>query len=98
MEVQDYSYLRQQQRWRDPEAGLIIDGADNLYGTTSSGGTHGYGTVFELLPGAGGSWSEKLLHSFNAGGTDGYNPAANLTMDGSGNLYGLRSRAAPHPP
>ena len=98
MEVQDHSYLQKQQRWGISRSWLIIDGAGNLYGTTSSGGTHGYGTVFELLPGAGGSWSEKLLHSFNAGGTDGYNPAANLTMDGSGNLYGLRSRAAPHPP
>jgi uncharacterized repeat protein (TIGR03803 family) len=71
-----------------PEAGLITDGAGNLYGTTSSGGTHGYGTVFELSPATGGSWSEKLLHSFNVGGTDGFTPAASLVMDGSGNIYG----------
>jgi uncharacterized repeat protein (TIGR03803 family) len=31
-----------------PEAGLIFDGAGNLYGTTVWGGTYGQGTVFEL--------------------------------------------------
>ncbi len=33
-----------------PAAGLIIDGKGNLYGTTSSGGLHGRGTVFKLTP------------------------------------------------
>ena len=34
-----------------PQAGLIQDGAGNLYGTTSMGGANGSGgTVFELLP------------------------------------------------
>ena len=36
-----------------PEAGLIIDAAGNLYGTTNEGGTYNYGTVFELTPAAG---------------------------------------------
>ena len=31
-----------------PQAGLIADAAGNLYGTTSSGGLYGGGTVFEL--------------------------------------------------
>ncbi len=33
-----------------PYAGLIFDHAGNLYGTTEYGGTHNYGTVFELTP------------------------------------------------
>ena len=33
-----------------PYGGLIADSAGNLYGTTSSGGANGYGTVFELSP------------------------------------------------
>jgi uncharacterized repeat protein (TIGR03803 family) len=37
-----------------PYASLIIDTAGNLYGTTSSGGADGFGTVFELTPKAGG--------------------------------------------
>jgi len=33
-----------------PIAGLIIDATGNLFGTTYSGGTYGYGTVFEIKP------------------------------------------------
>jgi uncharacterized repeat protein (TIGR03803 family) len=29
---------------------VILDAAGNLYGTTSAGGTYGYGTVFEITP------------------------------------------------
>ena len=33
-----------------PYAGVILDGAGNLYGTTSYGGSLGLGTVFEVTP------------------------------------------------
>jgi len=69
-----------------PLAGLIIDGAGNLYGTTQQGGSKGHGTAFEMIPGAGGKWKEKVLHSF--GRKDGSDPAAALIMDAAGNLYG----------
>ena len=39
----------------NPQAGLIIDAADNLYGTTYQGGIHNLGTVFELTPRQGES-------------------------------------------
>ena len=67
----------------NPQAGLILDGSGNLYGTTERGGAFGYGTVFELTPGSG---TITTLASFN--GNDGANPFAGLVMDGSGNLYG----------
>ena len=69
-----------------PEAGLIFDAAGNLYGTTSYGGAHGGGTVFELAPDGQGGWHETVLHSFNF--RDGRLPAAGLTFDFAGNLYG----------
>ena len=72
----------------NPYAGLIFDAAGNLYGTTSGGGTSSDGTVFELTPAAGGTWTEKVLHSFNQNGTDGYEPFAGLIFDAAGNLYG----------
>lgn len=75
-----------------PRANLIEDSSGNFYGTTYLGGAKSDGTVFELSPKSGGGWTETILHSFNPvvifGSTDGANPAAGLTRDSSGNLYG----------
>lgn len=71
-----------------PAAGLIFDAAGNLYGTTAEGGAYDYGTVFELRPSSGGSWTERVLHSFGDGNNDGVNPNSSLTLDAAGNLYG----------
>lgn len=79
----------------DPQAGLIIDGSGNLYGTTFYGGANfcpnqnaPCGTVFEISPGAGGTWTETVLHNFSDNGTDGFLPPSPLTFDALGNLYG----------
>ena len=80
-----------------PFGTLIFDAAGNLYGTTLYGGTYGYGTVFELTPGAGGGWTETVLHNFGYG-KDGAVPYAGLIFDAAGNLYGttdLRRRLRP---
>jgi uncharacterized repeat protein (TIGR03803 family) len=73
-----------------PEAGLIMDAAGNLYGTTEDGGAHElWGTVFELIPNAAKTaWTQRVLHSFGAYAEDGLTPFAGLIMDKSGNLYG----------
>jgi uncharacterized repeat protein (TIGR03803 family) len=68
-----------------PIGGVTLDAAGNLYGTTSSGGSYGYGTVFSLL--AGSKWMEHILHNFQ-NATDGTNPYAGLVADAAGNLYG----------
>jgi uncharacterized repeat protein (TIGR03803 family) len=72
-----------------PEGGLVMDAGGNLYGTTDWGGGYGYGTVFELTPGANGAWTEKTLHSFDY--SDGAYPLAGLIFDAAGNLYGTTS-------
>jgi uncharacterized repeat protein (TIGR03803 family) len=73
----------------NPFGGLVADGKGNYYGTTEHGGTHSYGTVFELSPPAAGSsrWTETVIWNF-AGGTDGTTPSFQLVMDAKGNLYG----------
>jgi uncharacterized repeat protein (TIGR03803 family) len=75
----------------NPVAALIFDGEGNLYGTTQEGGANGKGAVFELSPGAGGVWTEKVLYSFGgpaATPPDGQDPTGNLIFDGQGNIYG----------
>lgn len=67
---------------------LIMDSAGNLYGVAESGGAGNNGTVFELSPGTGGSWTLTVLYVFR-GGQDGAVPEADLVMDGAGNLYGV---------
>ena len=71
-----------------PQSGVILDSAGNLYGMTYGGGVFGYGTVYELIPSAGGSWAGKLLHKFQNNGKDGFQPMSPLIMDRAGNLYG----------
>jgi uncharacterized repeat protein (TIGR03803 family) len=66
--------------------GVIFDSAGNLYGVTFVGASSGDGTVFELSPGSGGTWTATQLHVF--GGTDGAGPVGSLVFDSSGNLYG----------
>ncbi|HXM19869.1 MAG TPA: choice-of-anchor tandem repeat GloVer-containing protein [Terriglobales bacterium] len=70
-----------------PLAGVVMDAKGNLYGTTFTGGAYNYGTVFEVTPKAGGSWTEQVLHSFG-NGHDGVSPQAGLIFDASGNIYG----------
>jgi uncharacterized repeat protein (TIGR03803 family) len=69
-----------------PNGALTFDGAGNIFGTTSRGGTQGGGTVFQLAPGGG----ETVLYRFctQTDCTDGSNPLAGVTMDASGNLFG----------
>jgi uncharacterized repeat protein (TIGR03803 family) len=70
----------------NPVAGVTFTSAGNLYGTTSAGGTYGYGTVFELTPSTA-AWTENVLHSF-AMQSDGGIPYAGIVLDSKGNLYG----------
>lgn len=89
-----YSFPGDSSRF-DPAAGLIFDNAGNLYGTTYYGGIAscyqnwgeaGCGSVFELSPSSSG-WTFQTIYSFDPN-NDGNNPAAALTFDQNGNLYG----------
>jgi uncharacterized repeat protein (TIGR03803 family) len=66
-----------------PHAGVIGDGAGNLYGTTANGGQADLGVVYKL----DSTGHETALYSFPAGG-DGAYPLAGVIGDGAGNLYG----------
>jgi len=70
----------------EPAGGVVFDKAGNFYGTTLLGGTNGNGTVFEVSS----SGVESVLYRFT-GGKDAVNPAAGVTLDNKGNLYGTTS-------
>ena len=56
----------------------------NFYGTTTAGGANDLGTVYKMTP----AGEQTVLYSF-ATGTDGRSPAAGLSGDSDGNLYGV---------
>jgi TonB family protein len=88
-----YSFSKEGADGACPYGALIMDAAGNLYGTAGGGGTSNYGVVFELTPKADGTWTEKVLHSFN--GEDGSGPTG-LIIDAAGNLYGTTNEGGTH--
>jgi uncharacterized repeat protein (TIGR03803 family) len=78
-----------------PMAGVTLDLAGNLYGTSYTGGLDGSGTVFKLeapVPGKT-KWVETVLRTFvyhGQSGTTGEGsfPAAGVVLDAAGNVYG----------
>lgn len=77
-----------------PQVGVTIDQAGNIFGTTEQGGAYhdvcngGCGTVFELMPSAGGGWTETVIHTFAPPARDGGVPQAGVVIDATGNVYG----------
>jgi len=70
-------------------AGVILDNAGNLYGTSQAGSLRYLGDVYRLKPPAkkGGVWTETELYAFQ-GGKDGRWPYAGLVFGRDGALYG----------
>ena len=72
-----------------PTSTLAFDSAGNLYGTCTGGGSATNGTVFQIKPGAGGTWSERTIYSFGHRTTkDGWDPNGQVTLDSSHHLFG----------
>ena len=69
-----------------PTAGLVQGSDGNFYGTTESGGTNGFGTVFKINT----NGTLTTLYSFT-GGNDGSEPQAGLVQGSDGNFYGTTS-------
>lgn len=83
-----------------PAGDLAFDAKGNLFGANSQGGSgggcneNGCGTVFELMPQGGGSWTETTLHKFWPSSSDGGIPSSGVVLD-SGNIYGMTLYGGP---
>ena len=75
----------------EPYKGVTIDREGSLYGTTVTGGSGicegGCGVVYKLTN-SGGTWTQAVIHAFT-GGDDGSGPGARVTLDPSGDVYGM---------
>ena len=71
-----------------PQAGLLLTSSGALIGSASSGGKNNDGAIFQLTPAGSGSYTERLLYSFNGPKKDLGNPYSAIVADASGNLYG----------
>jgi len=70
---------------------MMAQGEDGkIYGTTTSGGANGDGTVFVISP----SGSFTSLHSFNF--TDGDGPQGGISLGMDGNFYGTTYQGGAH--
>jgi uncharacterized repeat protein (TIGR03803 family) len=69
----------------NPYAGVVMDSAGYLYGTTYEGGAGGSGTVYKVGP----SGKEAVLFSFGRYGTGtGFPAGGGVILDAAGNIYG----------
>ena len=70
---------------------LLLASDGNLYGTSTSGGTLGNGTVFRMSTPSGAT---TIIHSFTD--TDGATPAGGLVQASDGKFYGTTSYGGPN--
>ena len=75
-----------------PYGNLTIASSGRILGTTYYGGSgncpYTCGVVFELKPGKGQDWSEKIAYNFQGQPSDGEAPFSGVTMGADGTLYG----------
>lgn len=100
----DGAYPQQSLTYQGQESGALYDGVSPLYGTTEEAGIGNNGVAFQYTPGSHNSHGPgrfkppsspfgpkySIIYTFCslANCADGSGPREQLTVDGSGNLYG----------
>jgi uncharacterized repeat protein (TIGR03803 family) len=68
---------------------LLFDTQGNLFGGTCPDFSGHIGAIYELTPGTGNTWSEKVVYPFTS---QAYFPGPRLAFDSQGRLYGSAYR------
>jgi uncharacterized repeat protein (TIGR03803 family) len=82
---------------KNPHGGVTLDGAGNMYGTTTAGGSGGFctgdgcGVVFRL----GKNGGFRTIYAFT-GLADGFGPGSPVVFDAAGNIYGTAPDGGAH--
>jgi uncharacterized repeat protein (TIGR03803 family) len=82
-----------------PVAGVTPGPSGYLYGEAAYGATYGQGLLYELIPGANGTWTEQGLHVWGVvhdGRHDGGYPYSSVVFDSSGFMYGSSNVGGTH--
>jgi uncharacterized repeat protein (TIGR03803 family) len=69
---------------------IFLDGSGNIWGTTQTGGTSNFGTIFEIASG-----SHTATTTFNFNGTNGRAPTGSLLPLGGGKFIGFTANGGP---
>jgi len=85
--IYTFRTLTQKDTGATPTDGLIEGGDGYLYGTATTGGFNGYGTVFKILPGSANAPVRLVDFTGSTGTKRGTNPSA-LIRAKDGNFYG----------
>ena len=73
----------------NPSTNLLLASDGNFYGTTTSGGTGGFGTIYKMAP--DGTFTSLVSFTSASGAALGSLPSTNLIQGSDGDLYGTTS-------
>ena len=85
-----YNFTAVNEDGRLPNSQMTMGANGTIYGVTQQGGAYNSGTIFQLAPGTGGTYTESVLYSFG-NLEDADTPNGPMVMDASGALYGVTS-------
>lgn len=69
-----------------PNTNLLLASDGNLYGTTTSGGAGGFGTLYRIAP--DGTFTSLVAFTGTTGAFPGSSPTTNIVQGSDGSLYG----------
>jgi uncharacterized repeat protein (TIGR03803 family) len=71
-----------------PYSGVVMDAQGDLFGTTTTGGAFGKGSVYEIAKTSSSTYNSSPITLVSFNGSNGSLPAGGLMIDANGSLFG----------